>query len=83
MRNWERCITRALKHKMYRAIHLARTNPDYQIEHPSELRNNPEGKVLLHCHKEAEKRIIEQHQKMIKLAIIPKVDRPKRFNRIG
>ncbi len=82
VRNWKVCVDRALEHKLYRAIHLARSNPDYQIKYPSELRNNPEGKVLLHCHKEAEKRIIHDHEKMIRLSIVPTVERPKRFNRI-
>ncbi len=83
MKNWPYCITRALQHKKYRAIHLARTNIDYQIQHPNETRDNPEKKVLTHCHKEAEKRIIEEHEKMIRLAIIPTVERPKRLNRLG
>ncbi len=83
MRNWEICVKRALKHKLYRAIHLARTNPDYMIKYPNETRGNPDKKVLLHCHKEAEKRIIEEHEKMIKLSIVPIVERPKRLNRVG
>ncbi len=83
MRNWKVATERALQHQLYRAIHLARTNPDYQIKYPNELRNNPEHKVLNHCHKEAEKRLLHEHENIVRLAFIPDVERPKRLNRVG
>ncbi len=81
--NWPKAIHRALEKKKHRAIHLARTNPDYKIAHPNECRDNPENKILLCCHPEAEKRITEEHIKMIKLSVVPTVERPKRLNRSG
>ncbi len=81
--NWKKATARALKHQLYRAIHLCRTNPDYQIQYPSEIRANPERKLLLHCHPEAEKRILHDHEKILKSAIVPTVERPQRFNRLG
>ncbi len=81
--NWAKACAKALEKQKYRAIHLARTNPDYQRKYPAELRDNPEGKILLCCHKEAEKRLIEEHEKILKLSIVPTVDRPTRLNRTG
>ncbi len=80
---WQIHCEKALKKKLYRAIHLARTNPDYQIKHPSECRENPENKVLLCCHPEAEKRILKEHETTLRLAVMPTVDRPARLNRVG
>ncbi len=81
--NWAKACAKALEKQKYRAIHLARTNPDYQLKYPVELRDNPEGKVLLCCHKEAEKRLLEEHEKILKLSVVPTVDRPQRLNRTG
>ncbi len=80
---WPKQIQKALEKKKYRAIHLARTNPDYQLKHPNECRDNPDRKVLTCCHPEAEKRILEEHEKMLRLAVVPSVERPKRMNRLG
>ncbi len=80
---WQRQCRKSLEKQLYRAIHLARTNIDYQLEYPSEVRANPEGKVLLECHPEAKKRIMEKHEKCLKLAIVPSVKRPERLNRVG
>ncbi len=80
---WKKACQRALDKKRYRAIQLARCNPDYKILHPNECRDNPENKILTHCHPEAEKRILEEHEKMLKLAIVPPVERPQRLNKLG
>ncbi len=81
--NWKLQCEKALKHQMQRAIDLARCNPDYQIKYPNECRDNPDHKVLPHCHPEAQERLLESHEKILKLAIVPDVDRPKRLNRVG
>ncbi len=81
--NWEKACKRALAKKQYRSIQLARTNPDYRMKYPNECRDNPECKVLTECHPEAQKRILEEHEKILQLAIVPPVDRPKRMNRLG
>ncbi len=81
--NWPKVTNRALLHQLQRAIDLARCNPDYQIKYPNECRNNPDHKVLHDCHPEAKKRICDEHEKIIKLAAVPDVERPKRLNRIG
>jgi len=81
--NWHKATHRALEKQLYRAIHLARTNIDYQIKYPNECRDNPTGKKLEHCHPEAQKRILKEHEKILMLAIVPDVDRPKRLNRVG
>ncbi len=65
---------RALLHQLERAIHLARCNPDYQIKYPNEVRENPEKKVLLCCHVEANKRILEAHEKILKNSLVPVVE---------
>ncbi len=83
MHSWHHCCKRALEHKLTRAIHLARTNIDYQTKYPNETRDNPEKKVLNHCHIEAKKRIIIEYEKILTNAQIPLVDRPKRLNRNG
>ncbi len=81
--NWPKAISKALEKKKYRSIQLARINKDYQIKYPNECRDNPDGKIVIHCHPEAEKRILKEHEKMLRLAIVPTVDRPKRLNRLG
>ncbi len=83
MKNWPICRERALQHQLVRAIHLSRTNPDYQVKYPAESRANPDHKVLSHCHKEAEKRILHEHETILRLAAVPDVERPKRLNRLG
>ncbi len=80
---WPKATQRALKHALTRSIHLARTNTDYQIKHPNECRDNPDNKVLAHCHPEAEKRIIKDQAKIIERAFQPSVERPKRLSRVG
>ncbi len=81
--NWKKACSRALQKKLERAIHLARTNPDYQIKYPNECRDNPSKKILSCCHPEAKLRILEEHEKILTLAVVPVVDRPKRLNRNG
>ncbi len=81
--NWKKAQDRALEKQKQRSIQLATCNPDYQIEHPSECRANPEHKLLHQCHPEAEKRIIEKHLKTLRKAIVPSVQRPMRPNRLG
>ncbi len=77
--NWQKATTRALKHQLYRAEKLARTNITYQLKYPNECRDNTSGK----CHPEAEKRILEEHEKILKNSMVPVVDRPKRLSRVG
>ncbi len=79
---WEKATQRALKHQLVRSIALARCNLDYQIKYPNECRENPEHNVLKECHPEAKKRILTKHELLLKLAIVPPVDRPKRLNRV-
>ncbi len=79
--NWEKATKRALAKKLERAIHLARCNPDYQVKYPSECRENPDKKILSCCHPEAKKRITHDHLKILKLSLVPVVERPKRLNR--
>ncbi len=83
MHSWKHCIERALKHQMYRSIHLSRTNPDYKLKYPAEVAKNPERKLLLSPNKEAEKRILHEHEVRIRNNIVPAVERPKRLNRVG
>ncbi len=81
--NWEMATKRALQHQLTRAIHLARTNSDYRIAHPSECRANPENEIQQHCHPEAKLRIIKIHLKTLEHSQVPAVIRPKRMNRNG
>ncbi len=81
--NWKKACQRSLEKQLYRAIHLARTNIDYQIKYPNECRDNPTSKILIHCHPEAQKRILEEHEKILTLSIVPPVIRPERLNRVG
>ncbi len=83
MLTWHRAIERALEHQLYRQIHLARTNPDYQRKYPSEVKANPQGKILTHCSIEAKKRCEHEQEVRIRHNFMPVVERPKRLNRSG
>lgn len=83
MHSWTHCIERALDKQLYRAIHLCRTSADYKLKYPTEVAQNPSGKILLKCTKEAEKRIRHEHEVRIRNNLVPIVERPKRFNRVG
>ncbi len=80
---WPKQIKKAQAKAEYRAIQLARTNITYQMEHPSELRENPENKVLTCCHPEAAKRIAEKFLKIKQSSKVPLWEQPKRLNRVG
>ncbi len=62
---------------------MSRTNPDYRLSFPAEVAKNPSRKVLLVANPEAQKRILHEHEVRIRNNIMPTVDRPKRFNRVG
>ncbi len=79
--SWHLHQEKALQKKLYRAIHLARTNADYQLKYSSECRGNPERNVLHDCHPEAQKRIEHDHGIRVQMTTPPTVDRPKRLNR--
>ncbi len=81
MHSWHHSLHRALKKQLYRAIHLARTNEDYQRKYPSEVRANPKSLVLRECHPEARKRIEKKHDLLCKRTFVTPVDRPERWNR--
>ncbi len=81
--SWKKAVDRQLEKTLHRAIHLARTNPDYKTLHPNECRDNPSNKILPHCHKEAEIRILKEHASRVKSNTVPAVERPARVNRIG
>ncbi len=81
MHSWHHSLHKALDHKLYRAIHLARTNQDYRLKYPAEVRANPQGLVLTECHKEAAIRIQKVHDLLCKRTFVDPVDRPKRWNR--
>ncbi len=83
MFTWYMASERALGKKLYRAINLARCNPDYQLKYPSECRENPDKKVLLECHIEATKRITHDHELICRLRKVPTIVRPARLNRAG
>ncbi len=83
MHSWTHCIERALKKQLYRSIHLCRTNPDYRLKFPNEVRANAKGEVLKTPNKEAEKRILHEHEVRIRNNQVPAVERPKRLNRFG
>ncbi len=80
---WHKHQHKALQKKLYRAIHLARNNPDYRLKYPNEARDNPKQEVRKTCHKEAEIRILKEHEQICNRARVPDVERPKRMNRIG
>ncbi len=83
MHSWTHCLERALEKALYRSIHLCRTNPDYRLKYPAEARANSGGKVMLQPNPEAKKRILHEHEVRIRNNLVPIVDRPKRFNRLG
>ncbi len=83
MHSWIHCIERAKQKRYYRAIHLCRTSADYKLKYPSEVALNPEKKILLSCTPSAKKRIDHEHEVRIRNNIVPVVERPKRFNRVG
>ncbi len=83
MHSWRHCIERALDKQLYRSIHLGRTNSDYRLRFPNEVKSNPEGKVLSSPNLEAKKRILHEHEVRVRNNIVPTVDRPKRFNRVA
>jgi len=78
---WEKRIRVHEEHAQYRAIHLARCNPDYQRLHPQEAKQNPDRKLLKDCHPEARKRIHEECEKYQRHVHVPTVERPERLNR--
>ncbi len=79
--SWLKHQQKALDKALYRSIHLARCNPDYQLKYSSECRDNPERKVLHSCHPEAQKRIEHDHSVRLHMVTPPKVERPQRLNR--
>ncbi len=74
---------KALETKLERAIHLARTNPDYRRKYPNEARDNPKLEVRKECHKEAQIRILQEHKQICLRAEVPSVARPPRLNRVS
>ncbi len=83
MHSWNHCLERALNHRLYRSIHLNRTNPDYRLKFPNEVRANAQGKVLMSPSPEAKKRILHEHEVRIRNNLVPIVKRPARLNRFG
>ncbi len=81
--SWHHQQKKSLSKQLYRAIHLERCNPDYQVKYPSEHRENSECKVLAECHQEAQKRIQHDHLARIERVTPPAVERPKRLNKNG
>ncbi len=81
---WDKQKKRILAKNLENSIHLARCNPDYQLLHPNECRENPEHHVLSQCHPEAHKRICHQYETFLQKSLMPK---PKyiqeRFNKNG
>ncbi len=81
---WEIECKNALEKQLYRSIHLARTNPDYQIAHPTETKfqlSKAESGNCHECQPDAVKRITEAVTKKQQFYIMPAVERPKRLNR--
>ncbi len=81
MKSWDYSIEKALNKKLYRTIHLCRTNPDYRLKYPSEARLDPELKNITKVNIEARKRVIHEHGQAVKMSMAPRVIRPKRLNR--
>ncbi len=81
---WDKAKQKYLEHCKYRAIHLARCNTDYIInhnqEHKEQLAQAERGCNTHHC-PEADKRITKEVEIKQKHAIVPPVERPKRLNR--
>ncbi len=80
---WHKYEHKHLEKMLYRAIHLARNNPDYRLKYPNEARDNPKQEVRNECHKEAAIRILKEHQHQLEFAKVPTTIRPMRLNRIG
>ncbi len=80
---WHKYEHKHLQKMLYRAIHLARNNPDYRLKYPNEARDNPKLEVRKTCHKEAEARILKDHMHMLEKAKVPTTATPARFNRVG
>ncbi len=79
--NWKKATERALRKQLYRARVLSQTNVTYQIKYPNECKDYPDRAIK--CHPEAYKRILEEHEKILKNSMVPIVDRPKRLSRVG
>ncbi len=79
---WVRERKLAIIKAKQRSISLATCNPDYQVEHPNECRDNPENKLLKQCHPEAAKRIEKKLNLIQKKAMVPAVQRPSRMNKL-
>ncbi len=81
---WEQAKLKYLEHCKYRAIHLARCNPDYYInhtqEHKDQLSQSEKHCFNHHC-PEADKRITKEVEVKQRYALVPTVERPKRLNR--
>ncbi len=82
MHNWKYSQKKALEKALYRNIHIARTSPEYRIQHPNEARLNPSQKVLKLPSPEAKKRIEHDFAIRIRNAFQPTVERPARLNKI-
>ncbi len=80
---WPYAQARHLEKQKKRAISLATCNPDYQIQHPNETRDNPDKKLLACCHPEASKRLEKEHEFNMRKQAIPVTITPSRYNRIG
>ncbi len=81
--SWTKAIDRHYETELIRAIHEARTNPDYQIAHPNECKNNPDRKILKECHPDAILRIKHECEVRRRNVLPPNVERPARLNRVG
>ncbi len=79
---WHKYEHKHLEKMLYRAIHLARNNPNYRLKYPNEARDNPKQEVRKTCHKEAEIRILKEHTQCLDKAKVPVPVRPARFNRV-
>ncbi len=77
--NWKWAKERAIIKQLERSIHLTRCNPDYQIAHPQECRDNPDNENI--CHPEAKRRITKDMLHKQQRAIVPPVERPKRLSK--
>ncbi len=79
---WHKHLAKAEAKRKYRAIHLERCNPDYQLAHVAEHKANPDCKVLKVCNPEACKRVEHDMEKIIRSSKVPLVIRPVRLNRV-
>jgi len=80
---WHKYEHKHLEKMLYRAIHLARNNPDYRLKYPNEARDNPKQEIRKECHKEAAIRILADHKHQLERAQVPNTIRPQRLNRLG